>query len=85
MFYITISTDADGNQDAATILRTEDLHDLSAGKYEDVYENFVGGGTPYYLTKIDEKYFLTEHRVPGHSVWSFSVKDGEITDVEAVY
>ena len=84
-FYITISTDDTGNQDAATILRTEDLHDLAEGKYEDVYENFVGGGTPYYLSKIDEKYFLTEHRVPGHSIWSFSVKDGEITDVEAVY
>ncbi len=85
MYYITISTDDSGDQDAATILRTKDLHGLAAGNYEDIYKNFVGGGTPYYLSKIDDKYFLTEHRVPGHSVWSFSVKNNEITDISAVY
>ena len=53
-------------------------------EYEDVYANFVGGGTPYYITNIEDTYYLTEHRVPGHSVWSFKVSDGQITDVESI-
>lgn len=84
-YYITVSTDAQGNQDYATILRTKKLSDLEKGKYEDIYSYFVGGGTPYYITSIDGAYYLTEHRVPGHSIWSFKVEKDEITDVKAVY
>ncbi len=85
MYYITISTDINGNQDYATIIRTDDLSNLSKGKYEDVYESFLGGGTPYYVTLIDNNYYLTEHRIPGHSIWKFKITDGLISDVEAVY
>ena len=46
-FYITVSTDLTGNQDYATILRVQDLNDLSSGSWEDIYDNFAGGGTPY--------------------------------------
>lgn len=84
-FYLTVSTDITGNQDYATILRTKDLHDLAEKKYEDIYEYFVGGGTPYYITQLDNTYYLTEHRLPGHSLWSFCVENNQITDVEAVY
>lgn len=84
-YYITVSTDAQGNQDYATILRTKKLSDLEKGKYEDSYSHFIGGGTPYYITSIDGTYYLTEHRVPGHSIWSFKVEKDEITDVTAVY
>lgn len=84
-FYITISTDIAGNQDYATIIRTEDLSGLMDGNYEDIYEHFIGGGTPYYITMIDNEWYLTEHRIPGHAVWRFRVTDNEITDVEAVY
>ena len=84
-FYITISTDVTGNQDHATIIRTRNLSGLMNGDYEDVYENFIGGGTPYYMTHIDNAWYITEHRLPGHSVWRFQVRDNEITDVEAVY
>lgn len=84
-YYITISTDAAGNQDYATMLRVKDLSDLEKGDYEDVYSNFIGGGTPYYITQIDDLYYLTEHRLPGHSIWSFRVIDNEITDVTALY
>ena len=69
-FYITVSTDITGNQD---------------GRFEDIYEYFIGGGTPYYITQIDNGWYLTEHRLPGHSLWRFQVTDNEITDVEAVY
>lgn len=84
-FYISISTDASGNQDYATLLRAKTLDGLSSGDYEDVYHNFIGGGTPYYITCIDDVWYLTEHRVPGHSIWSFRVENNEITDVTAIY
>lgn len=84
-YYITVSTDITGNQDYATILRTDDLASLAKGKYEDIYDYFIGGGTPYYITKIDNTYYLTEHRLPGHSLWSFQIENNEITHVEAIY
>lgn len=84
-FYITISTDASGNQDYATIIRAEKLEDLSSGNYEDIYESFIGGGTPYYITRIDDFWYLTEHRIPGHSIWRFRVQDGTVCDVVSLY
>lgn len=84
-YYITVSTDITGNQDYATIVRTRDLSGLMQGEYEDIYENFIGGGTPYYITTFDNAYYLTEHRLPGHSVWRFRVKDNELIDVETLY
>lgn len=84
-YYITVSTDKAGDQDAATILRCKHLEDLAYSDYEDVYDHFVGGGTPYYITCFDNRYYLTEHRIPGHSIWSFQSEDGELTDITAVY
>ena len=84
-FYITVSTDAAGNQDYATILRTRDLGLLASGGYEDIYSYFVGGGTPYYMGSFDGHYYLTEHRIPGCSVWQFDVIENEITDVTLLY
>lgn len=84
-YYITVSTDINGNQDYATILRTRDLSSLAEGDYENMYEYFIGGGTPYYITKLDNIYYLTEHRLPGHSVWSFQVEDNAIINVKTVY
>ena len=84
-YYITISTDITGNQDYATIIRTKDLDNLIKGEYEDVYDNFVGGGTPYYITGIDDTWYLTEHRLPGHSIWSFQIVDNQITNVQTLY
>jgi len=84
-FYITVSTDSTGNQDYATMLKVKDLDALSTGDYEDVYENFIGGGTPYYITRIEDTWYLTEHRLPGHSIWSFQVENNNITDVTPVY
>ena len=84
-YYITVSTDITGNQDYATMIRTRDLSGLIEGNYEDIYETFIGGGTPYYITSFDDAYFLTEHRLPGHSVWRFCVEDNELIDVETIY
>lgn len=84
-FYLTISTDNSGSQDYATIIRTRSLSSLEEGSYEDIYDHFIGGGTPYYLTEADNAYYLTEHRLPGHSLWRFRVEDNEIVQVEAIY
>ncbi len=84
-FYITNSTDITGNQDFATIIRTKDLDDLTKGNYEDVYHHFIGGGTPYYLTQIEDTWYLTEHRIPGHCIFSFQVTDNTITNVQTIY
>ena len=85
-YYITVSTDITGNQDYATIVRARSLDDLAEGEYEDIYsEYFIGGGTPYNISKVDDTYFLTEHRLKGHSIWSFKVDGDKIYDVETVY
>ena len=84
-YYITISTDITGNQDYATMIRVKNLNDLSTGNYEDVYSNFIGGGTPYNISRIEDTWYLTEHRLPGHSIWSFQVQDNEITNVTSIY
>lgn len=84
-YYITVSTDLYGSQDYATILRTPDLHSLASGGYEDIYSLFVGGGTPYYIGHMDGHYYLTEHRIPRHSVWQFDVEGSEILNIKTVY
>lgn len=84
-YFITVSTDRVGNADAATILFCERLEDLASGDYVEVYDtHFIGGGTPYYMGVIDGAYYLTEHRVPGVSIWRF-LYDEHITDVKHVY
>lgn len=84
-YYITISTDVDFNQDYATFIRTKDLNSLASGGYEDIYDNFIGGGTPYYITSFDGHFYLTEHRIPGHSVWQFDVEENEIVNVVPIF
>lgn len=85
-YYISVSTDKTGNQDVATIVRTKSLDDLATGEYEDIYSKyFIGGGTPYYISSVGDTYFLTEHRLKDHSVWSFKVEDNEIADVQPIF
>lgn len=85
-YYITISTDVNGNQDFATLVYTKALEDLAKYEYTDIYSYFIGGGTPYYMGEIDGRYYLTEHRLMGHAVWSFDIdENGMPIDVVAVY
>lgn len=84
-YYITISTDNTENQDYATIIRTKSLEDLSAGDYEDVYQQFkVSGGTPYYITCIDGRYYMAHHRT-AQNIIAFDVTDNVIGNVEVIY
>ncbi|MBQ6587046.1 MAG: hypothetical protein IJI01_00030 [Butyrivibrio sp.] len=85
-YYVSVSTDLSGSQDVATIVRARTLDDLAEGEYEDIYSQyFVGGGTPYYISNVDDTYFLTEHRLTDHQIWSFKVDNNEIVDVQTVY
>lgn len=84
-YYITISTDTDGNQEAATIIRTRDLHSLIDGDYEDIYSLFGEGGTPYYIGAFDGHWYLTEHRKKKRGIWQFDVIDNEITNIKLLY
>lgn len=84
-FYLTISTDNQENQDYATIIRTKDLHSLAQGKYEDVYDKFgISGGTPYYITQIDGRFYMAHHRT-SENIVEFDVVDNEIKNVEVLY
>lgn len=84
-YYITISTDNMESQDVATIIRVKDLQQLEAGNYEDVYEKFdIEKGTPYYITQIDGRYYMTHHRTT-ENVVAFDVVENEICNVEIVY
>ncbi len=84
---ISVSTDIAGNQDTATLLRADHLSDLEKGVFTDIYGTyFAGGGTPYYISRVDDRWFLTEHRLEDHTIWSFKPgRSGEITEIEALY
>ncbi len=84
-YYITVSTDKSGSQDAATIVRVRDLADLEQGNYEDVYADLgLCGGTPYYINEIDGRYYLTHHRT-AENIIAFDVTDNEICHAEVIY
>ena len=86
-YYITVSTDVTGSQDAATMLRTDSLDKLKNRDYEVIYDTyFEGGGTPYNIFKVGDTYYLTEHRLPAHAIWSYRIDEkGNITEVESIY
>lgn len=84
-YYITVSTDNQENQDGATIIRTDSLDSLSEGEYEDIYDQFgVSGGTPYYITEIEDRYYLAHHRT-SENIIAFDIDDNKIENVEVIY
>ncbi len=84
-FYITVSTDVNGNTDYATIVRANDLHCLVDYEYEDIFEYFDEQGTPYYLGQMDEHWYLTAHRYDGVGIWQFDIINNEIENVILIY
>lgn len=84
-YYITVSTDARENQDYATIIRAESLEGLADGTYEDIYGEFgISGGTPYYITEIEGRYYMAHHRT-SENIIAFDVIDGHVENVEVIY
>lgn len=84
-YYITISTDNQENQGFATIIRTESLDRLADGIYEDIYGQFgISGGTPYYITEIEGRYYMAHHRT-SENIIAFRVTDNRIEEAEVIY
>lgn len=84
-YYITISTDNQENQEYATILRTDSLTKLADGSYEEIYDQFgVSGGTPYYITEIEGRYYMAHHRT-NENIIAFDVRQNQIEHVEVIY
>ena len=84
-YYITVSTDATENQDYATILRTDSLERLASGDYEEIYDQFgISGGTPYYITEIEGRYYMAHHRT-NENIIAFDINENQIEQVEVVY
>ena len=84
MLYVSISTDANLDQSAATMVRTPSLQALSQGIYEDVYGAFGTTGTPYYITYFDGSHFLANHRSK-KGIFRFAVTDAGIANVQAMH
>ncbi|MEG1876684.1 MAG: hypothetical protein RR146_03815 [Lachnospiraceae bacterium] len=86
-YYLTVSTDKEGNQDAATIIRTTDLTQLQAGDYEDIYDELESvretPGTPYAISTFQNHYYLVEHG-HGHGVFQFDIQANQIAQVQIV-
>lgn len=84
-YYITVSTDRYGNQDTATMIRTNDLHELINNNYEEIYSLFTSEqGTPYYFNEIDDVWYLANHRTyPG--IFSFEIENNEIKKIRELH
>ena len=86
-WFITVSTDAAGDQGAAALLRTDDPSHLADGGYTDVFAEYFGGnGTPYNLSQVDQYWYLTVHVSEGPCIWRFELDDaGGITNVVSLF
>lgn len=82
-FYITVSTDISGDQSAAAMIRAKELDDLSRGVWEDISDLFGTDGTPYYITSVDDHYYLTRHGRQG--LWQFDSRDGQPVNVKLLH
>lgn len=85
-FYITVSTDIAGNADFATFIRVRNLAQLTDTSPENLYSHFTEGGTPYYMSRFDSAFFMTQHcMMPGTGVWRFQATDDGLEDVQVLY
>ncbi len=83
-FYMTVSSDLNYNQNAATMIRSSNLLLMAQGIYENVYSAFPEKGIPYYINHMNGAYYMTSAGTR-HTVWRFQVTDEGIQDVRAIY
>lgn len=82
-YYLTVSTDVDFDQSAATIVRVKTLEDFAAGSYENMNRYFGGDGAPYYISYADGSYFTVVIRTKSKACgYKFDVVDDEICNME---
>lgn len=82
-YYITSYTNSDGVI-APMFVRVKDLNDLKDSKYEDLYSEFGFKGTPYYISKFDNKYFIAEID-QSSGIKSFEVNNNKISNIKTRY
>lgn len=82
-YYLTVSTDINFNQKAATIVRARTLQDFGTGNYESVNKYFGGDGAPYYISAADGSYFTVVIRTTGRACgYKFDVVNDELCNME---
>lgn len=84
-YYLTIYHGMDFDQSKPSkIIRAKQIEHFAENKYEDLTEILGITGTPYFLSQIDDKWFLTEiHSSSG--ITSFDIVNGEIKNVKKIY
>lgn len=82
--YMTVSTDLSGDQNAATMIRTDDLATLADGQYEEIYGVFDTEGVPYYISNINGTYYMTNH-CGNRQVLRFRVSGNTVIDDGALF
>lgn len=82
-YYLTIYTDINYKK-APALIRTTDLSLIAQENYENIYDDFGITGTPYMITEIDGKYYITEVD-QNNGIISFDVVDNEIKNVGKLY
>lgn len=81
-YYLTVSTDIDFDQNAATIVRAGSLEDFAGGNYEEVKDYFGDKGAPYYISESDGSYYTVVIRPAGASYgYKFDVAEDEICNM----
>jgi len=84
-YYLTVSTDINFNQNAATILRAKSLADFGKGNYENLNALFGSDGAPYYIESFDGAYFATVLRVKSKPcIYKFEVVNDIVTNVQEI-
>lgn len=84
-YYYLSSTQNSVGDVAPTFIRTQDLSRLCDGYYEDLYKQFKFNCTPYYMSKFDGKYFITEIGTTYNTVRSFKSKNNKISNINILY
>ena len=46
---------------------------------------YSGSSIRRVFSSFDGHYYLTEHRLPGHSVWQFDIQDDRLTNIQPLY
>lgn len=84
-YYLTVSTDINFDQNAATIVRARKLSDFGKGTYENLNKLFGGDGAPYYIEQFDGSYYATVLRVSSQPcIYKFDVVNDVMTNVQEI-
>ena len=85
-YYLTVNTNKSGDLSYTSIVRTKDLTELSAGGYENLYDQMGFVGQPYYISNFDGKYWIGEiSATKGNGIKSFMVDENKVKNVKKLF